>query len=520
MFTMLKTACNIEFSYQVIQAALNCGVEHFCLCMGSRNAPFIDLLSRENLQVYDGFEERSTAFFALGKIKRFKKPVAIITTSGTAAAEIFPAAIEAYYSGLPLLIITADRPHSYRGTGAPQTIDQTDLFGNYVSFTQDIAIGEMPKLETWDQRAPAHLNVCFDDPLLPSTDKSHSLTIRPHSLSRAPCDLDPSLLNAFLKENDYPLVIVGTLPAETKEKVIEFLLGLNCPIIAEATSGIREAPSIQHLIIRRRHAILENAKQNNYPVDAILRVGGVPTLRLWRDLETTPLNVLSISHLPFTGLSHSQCLCVDLEAFFAANPPCRSFTSQHWVESDQLYDHSLHSLITKEPQAEASLFYQLSSKLPMRSSIYIGNSLPIRQWDLTATYEARQYDVRASRGANGIDGQISTFLGYCDRGIDSWGIFGDLTTLYDLSSPWLLQHNPQIVVINNFGGKIFQRLYSNPFFQNQHNIHFEHFAKMWNLDYERWEQIPDDIQSNKPRIIEIRPSNEASELFWANIKEF
>ena len=131
------------------------------ICGGSRNAPLIAELAatgdRRPATVTANFvDERSAAFFALGRIKRDERPVAVITTSGTAVAELLPAAIEAFYSGLPLVLITADRPARYRGTGAPQTIDQIGIFGSYAATDAD----------RWDGRRPLHLNIEFDEPLI------------------------------------------------------------------------------------------------------------------------------------------------------------------------------------------------------------------------------------------------------------------------------------------------------------------------------------------------------------------
>ncbi len=144
---------NIATARSVIERVRNAGVSDFCVCGGSRNAPLIAVLGTD---VYAFTDERSAAFFALGRAKRDGKPVAVVTTSGTAAAELLPATIEAYYSGVPLVLITADRPARFRGTGAPQSIEQVGLFGPYASTDVD----------HWNRRAPLHVNVEFDEPLI------------------------------------------------------------------------------------------------------------------------------------------------------------------------------------------------------------------------------------------------------------------------------------------------------------------------------------------------------------------
>jgi 2-succinyl-5-enolpyruvyl-6-hydroxy-3-cyclohexene-1-carboxylate synthase len=145
---------NIAVARSIIERVRGAGVIDFCVCGGSRNAPLIAVLASAN--VYSFVDERSAAFFALGRIKRDQKPVAVVTTSGTAAAELLPATIEAYYSGAALILITADRPARFRGTGAPQAIEQVGLFGVYAATDFD----------RWDRRTPLHINVEFDEPLI------------------------------------------------------------------------------------------------------------------------------------------------------------------------------------------------------------------------------------------------------------------------------------------------------------------------------------------------------------------
>ncbi|HVR41316.1 MAG TPA: thiamine pyrophosphate-binding protein, partial [Thermoanaerobaculia bacterium] len=127
------------------------GVSEYCVCAGSRNAPLIAALS--GVKTFAFVDERSAAFFALGRIKLHGKPVAVLTTSGTAVAELLPATIEAYYSGLPLVLVTADRPARFRGTGAPQCIEQIGLFGPYAATS----------LDAWNRRMPLHLNIEVDE---------------------------------------------------------------------------------------------------------------------------------------------------------------------------------------------------------------------------------------------------------------------------------------------------------------------------------------------------------------------
>jgi len=147
---------NLELARRLIDEVRGAGTSEFCVCAGSRNSPLLAVLGESDARLFSFVDERSAAFFALGRSKLHGNPVAVVTTSGTAVAEMLPAAIEAYYSGVPLILISADRPARFRGTGAPQSIDQLGLFGAYAETS----------LETWTRVRPLHLNIEFDEPLL------------------------------------------------------------------------------------------------------------------------------------------------------------------------------------------------------------------------------------------------------------------------------------------------------------------------------------------------------------------
>lgn len=158
---------NLERARQLIREVREAGVNEFCVCAGSRNSPLLAVLGAlvvddgkspapEAIRLFSFVDERSAAFFALGRTKLNGKPTAVVTTSGTAVGELLPATIEAHYSGLPLILITADRPPRYRGTGAPQAIEQLGIFGPYASTS----------IETWTHDEPLHINIEFEEPLI------------------------------------------------------------------------------------------------------------------------------------------------------------------------------------------------------------------------------------------------------------------------------------------------------------------------------------------------------------------
>ncbi len=462
---------SVERASRVIDAVRAAGVTEFCVCAGSRNAPLLAVLGTLPVRLFSFIDERSAAFFALGRIKLHGAPVAVVTTSGTAAAELLPAAIEAYYSGLPLILITADRPARFRGTGAPQAIEQVGLFGVYASAS----------LEDWSRDRPLHLNIELEElwsaAALPPLSNAEARPPRAAAMPRR-------TKAAAMPPPSKSLVILGALKPEHRAFVKR---RIKAPVYAEPLSGLREDPSLNHVRVIR-----------NVAFDQVIRIGNVPTLRFWRDLETMDVPVTHFSDLPFPGLTRGEVHPIE------ALP---HIEGQHVDQSG--FDERFDEILEAEPESELAMIRKLSNELPENSRIYLGNSLPIREWDLAATRAPRGFVCEANRGANGIDGQLSTFFGWCAPDAGNVCLLGDLTTLYDLGAPWIapqLDARFRIVVINNGGGRIFGRVASlrslDPqlrarIIENEHAITFEHWAKMWNID-----------------VAELRPDPEASRRAW------
>lgn len=482
---------------KIIEELTRLGVVDFCVCPAARNAEFVSLLDEsDSIKPFYHYEERSAAFFALGCARRTKKPVAVITTSGTAAGELLPACMEAYYTGVPLILITADRPRRFRGTGAPQAAEQVNLFGPYAPISKDIANDEELDLSDWDQKSPLHLNVCLEDPT--------SKIACPNVVKRD----EFSNIDHFFASVSYPFIIVSALQQEEKNSVLNFLMQVNCPVYLEGVSGLRENSQLKHLQITNPDHILQNAAGSGYPIDGVLRIGGIPTFRLWRDLEESTIKVFSISNLPFKGLTHGTLLHTNLESFSYLIED-KIFKFKEWIQQDQQFQQQLQSRFLNEPQSSPSLIHRLSLQLPKHSHVYVGNSLPIREWDLAASFEDKQFHVTASRGLNGIDGQMSTFFGLCSKECENFAILGDLTTLYDMAAPWVLPQmdgiSATVFVINNGGGKIFSRMFTSEVFQNKHELNFKPLAELWGMEYELWDgEIKALIPSRIPRLIEIQ----------------
>lgn len=496
-----------------LEELLSRGVRQFVVCGGARNAAILQWLSEvEGAEIYSHFEERGAAFFALGRTMVTGEPCAVVVTSGTAVAELLPAVIEAFYQQRPLVVISADRPEEYRGSGAPQAIEQEGLFGNYAA----------PKVSFWEGLGPLHLNL----PLEENESLGAPGLLEEYSPPRASFNVAP--LAQWLRKGVFKglVVLVGGLDEQDREEVFYFCQNLGAPVIADATSGLREA--LGDLILVDGDRLL---RQN--PPGKILRIGEVPVGRFWRDLEDRPeVEVFSVTRAAFTGLARASEMI--------QGEPARVIRGLG--ESDEIGDVLEHlaqgrrrenrsdELLEAYPDSEPSLLRELSLYAAHGDSVFLGNSLPIREWNDFAQRAQPVTLVRASRGANGIDGQLSTWLGATVEEGRAWGFFGDVTTLYDLAAPHLLSQVEQeervLVVLNNDGGRIFERLprmttmasQARDWMTTSHGRQLEGWAAMWGMAYQRISCREDldclENLSSGTTVLEVFPNADQTSAFW------
>lgn len=500
---------NQKRSLNVLSQLKAFGVSEVVICPGGRNAPFVDVLSKlSDFKVHSHFEEREASFYALGLIKATGRPVAVITTSGTAVAEVLPAVTEAFYSGLPLVLISCDRPLGYRFSGAPQAMDQTQYFdGLLASKLVDVhEVNEVPALEL-SLNGPHVINLCFDEPLI---DGVECPALNDVDFKRVLVEQRPG--TALLPSGLKPVVIFSQMSPSEAEQVAEVFRDYNGLAYIEAGSQLVGRLSNA---TRLRHTQQIEAMMSD--VDCVVRIGGVPTLKFWRLLESkySQLPVSSFSRMAFSGLARSpqpaQALSALLSDEFkvwlgSVTPPvCSS-------------DLDLEDLYAAYPLAEPSLVHQISKSMGRFDRLFLGNSMAIREWDEFAT--SSPCDVHANRGVNGIDGLISTSVGLCKDGASVFSLIGDLSAMYGLSGFWPLTKQDLfcLAVINNRGGKIFERLFKNPAFYNGHNYRFSDLAKFWRLDYA--EYVPgSEIQINGPTLLEVTVDDQQTSDFWEELKQ-
>ncbi len=511
---------NARIIRSTLTALARMGVAEVCVAAGARNAPLITaLMACEGVKIWSFFEERSAAFFALGRIQADRQPVAVLTTSGTAAAELLPAVIEAYYQGLPLVLVTADRPRRYRGSGAPQAIEQKDLFGPYVSACLDLEGGSHLSWPTRLDARPLHINLCLDEPL-DTTQEGIDFLVH-HQPHPAKAGKPPPYL---LSGEATVIIVSGLHPADARE-LAPVLASLGLPVIAELTSNLwgtwPDRPVIDHLLLPASESTFRCMK-----IAQVIRIGGIPSSRWWRDLENQPqIWVTNISRLGFPGLARTQN--VQTLPWSTLESLGTRKLSPALIKPEK---HSTAHWIREFPLSEPAWMRSLMDQMQAFDRVFIGNSLPIREMNLAVSGAAQGMEFFANRGANGIDGLVSTWLGASASSRSSWLIVGDLSALYDLAAPWIMPQLPQgkrrLVVINNGGGKIFSRVSSlralpedaRHVIENNHRLNFAPWAQMWGLGYvcatkpEQLRDLPEGAL-----LIEVIPDTEQTEAFYAAI---
>jgi 2-succinyl-5-enolpyruvyl-6-hydroxy-3-cyclohexene-1-carboxylate synthase len=534
---------NVALATATIQLCINSGVEHFVICAGARNAPFVKLLSASRaLSVSYFYDERAAGFFALGRAKRDQRPVAVITTSGTAVAELMPSAVEAFYSGHPLVFITADRPKNFRGTGSPQSINQPLIFGEYAYPTLDLDQNSNCPQHwiLWENNL--HINTCFSEPLLDSEVKPLEPKKNNNYDSIRVCTANTWW--GEVAQIKKPIFVISTLNAVEQKQVADVLSQSKAlqRIYVEATSGLQGQP----LLTEKNVLSSQDLKQMRYAedFDSVIRIGGVPTIRFWRDLEMKfkHVPVISFSRLAFSGLGRRTNGVFPLEQLPSL---FRELPLSHEVNGNDsaLKNTSIGlrkkstalDLVKKYSRSEPALLSAYINTLSavenekessphqqkMSDEIFVGNSLPIRELDLFTHQLGRNIAVTANRGANGIDGLISTAQGLSSSTKNMHVILGDLSALYDLNA--LSQQRCceaasfKVVVINNQGGKIFKRMFQDVHFENKHDWRFKSWAEMFDFEYISVKSAEDLVAispTSKKYIIELLPDSDETDLFW------
>lgn len=535
---------------------VNSGVENVVISPGSRSTPMAMVMAEHpKLRVHIHVDERSAAFFALGMAKASAKPVALLCTSGTAAANYFPAIVEAYYARIPLLVLTADRPHELRDIGAPQAIDQINLYGKHAKWFMEMAPPEntaemlryvrtvCARAAAIAKRAPAgpvHLNFPFREPLIPNLEDEQLFEFpeRAEGYVQVKAGL-PSLsadeletIALQISPGKKGVIVCGEIAAEGfREAVTELAEKLHFPIIADPLSQLRSGNHKGSLIIDSYDTFLKNKDaQKSLKPEIIIRFGAMPVskplqLFLKYNFEAQQFVIDGGGGWRDPGLLSTEMIfCEETNFCKSLIPHIQEENDEvyrsSWVELNKLTRVQLKAIQETSTMSEGKLFSLIGEILPDHSLLFVGNSMPIRDLDTFFHFQHKPIRIMANRGANGIDGTVSTALGAGIIHQPLYLIVGDLTFFHDLNgliASKLLHIDITVILINNNGGGIFSFL---P--QSEHPKHFEllfgtpldlpfkHAIEMFGGYYELvddWKQLSAALKPNREksglRVLEI-----------------
>lgn len=457
------------------------GVEFACVSPGSRSAPVAMALQRHpRIKVLVHIDERSGSFFAVGLGKATGKPAVVLTTSGTAAAELHAAVVEASYSGTPLIVLTADRPPELQSVGANQAIDQQHLFGTAARWYFDPGVPvEMPNAaRVWRRLAaravaeaasgPVHLNLPFREPLVPPPGQVPVAEEAPAQALTSgrllPNQAQVASLASALQRSQRPLVVAGEL--RDGERLAPALARLGLPVLAEPTSQLRRADA--GAAIESYEALLRAGWSLQHGPDLVIRLGGTPTSRVlnrWLAAAAAPTFLVDPDRVwrDQDQVATSVMAC-DPQPLLEALPPLdRAGWRDQWVSAGKRASAAIAATMVSTPLHEGHVVRALSARLPETGQVFIGSSMPIRAADSFWPLTRPQQRFFGNRGASGIDGLVSTGLGVA-TGRDTAPtvlLLGDLSLYHDMNGLWALQRHgirATIIVCDNNGGGVFSFL--------------------------------------------------------------
>ncbi len=560
----------------LVEELVRCGVTFFCMAPGSRSTPLVTAVAAHpKARQMVHFDERGTAFFALGHARATGCPAAWITTSGTALANGFPAIVEAATDGVPMLLLTADRPPELRDTRANQTIDQVKLFGEYVRWAFDLpapdgAVDPAMVLTTIDQAVyratapppgPVHLNCMFREPLAPDPGGEDLRTdvLRPwfergkpqttYVARRAlPAGDTLSDLRAAV-DAARGLVVAGRLDTPSEAEAVLHLAGaLGWPLLADIGSQLRLGTEAGGDVRIDHYDLLLHSpgfRVAHHP-DVVLYFGRSATSkRLMQFLEAHRPGVFAVIRNDPFRFDPTHQVTHRVEADVAAC--CRVFLDgpppvaapAGWLEAWRSASDRLEAVLSQEGRdgelLEPRLARALSTALPEDHGLFLASSMPVRDMDAFGSGRSARVRVASNRGASGIDGTVASAAGFAGGLAQPVTlVIGDLALLHDLNSLALVRGRPVVIVaLNNDGGGIFHFLpiarhadVFEPFFGTPHGRTFEAAARMFDLAYAAPGSVSAFVKAYRaacarggPALIEVRTDRHRNRAFHRRIQE-
>ena len=521
-----SAAITATFCATLVDEWLACGVRHAVVSPGSRSTPMaLALANRTELQVHIFHDERSAAFAALGIGKASGVPAILLCTSGTAAVEFHPAVVEAHHAEVPILVCTADRPPELQAVGAPQTIDQQNLYGVAVRKFINADVADDGEANSWrdlaqsafvstvgQRRGPVHLNLQFREPLvgdateLPRRNSAHS------SISRPALKVSPRHVKKLCKllSASRGLIVAGP-ENYLADSVIQLAESLGWPVLADPRSKIRVE---HHLVIAAADSMLRDQRfAELHTPEVVIRFGTPPASKVvntWLAnskatqvvLTTTPTLVDPDRKCAL----HMQCeidaVCSELIASITART--NTTWSSSWVQAEKLAQVAINAALTNELKiSEPAIARTIYACMPSNAHIVVSSSMPIRDVEWYGAPRSA-LTVHANRGVNGIDGVVSTAVGVALATNEPTALLiGDVALLHDTNGMLnlnLRNLDLRIFVVDNNGGGIFSFLPQKTtldearfemVFGTPHQVDIEALAKAHNISAQTIESLDD-----------------------------
>ena len=520
----------------IVEELVRNGVDFFCVAPGSRSTPLVAALAENpKSRSLIHFDERGTAFAALGYARATGRPAAWITTSGTAVANGLPAVVEASVDGVPMILLTADRPPELRQTGANQTIDQPDIFGDFVRWrfdlpAPDLSIEPAVVLTTVDQavyrtrrapRGPVHLNTMFREPFFHEAkeawDTNESVPdpwfaggglYTTYAVTESAVDrTEIEALQNVLQPEKRGLVLAGRLPSRKQgEAVMRLADALGWPLLPDIGSQIRLGASSGNITLYYDALLSDDGFAEEHGPEAIIQIGGRPLSKRLEQFiaRSRPDPYIVVRDNPFRldpahRVTHSVetnilGFCATFVEAAGERPSAGDGAwASGWREASEEAGRNLDELLSGEVELGEPLVARLATRhIPRGHGLVLASSMPVRDADTFAAPDGPPVPVAANRGASGIDGTVAMAAGFA-RGLERpvTLLIGDLALLHDLNSLALLRGTPVVVVVlNNDGGGIFnflpvsgQKAFFEPYFGTPQGVGFGDAAKMFGLGY-------------------------------------
>lgn len=561
---MRQSNRNYAFTTQFVDALAGLGLRHVCITPGSRNSPLaLAFADHPGITDWIHHDERSSTFFALGLAIASRRPVAVVTTSGTAAAELHPAAIEAHLARIPLLLLTADRPPELRDVGAPQAINQADLFGGSAKWFHEVAVPD-PQLgnyaTTLASRAwaaaqdlpagPVHLNFSFREPLapvvVPGDIPKNPETGPPPAYVPGRLEIDRSAIEeiAQVVSGRRTLLIAGPLDRPGFPAAVTTLATrAGFPVVADPLSQLRGGDHDRTLVITTGDPLARaGSLDGDLKPEFIIRFGAIPTskaLSTWlADHPEIPQFVVDEAGWRDPGGSAATMVRSDPISFahqlVGALDPAPADWAASWEAAEKATREALTDQLTFP--SEPAVVAVLAGAIPDATTLYVASSMPIRDVDAFFPSIDRQVRFLSNRGANGIDGLISSGIGAAAEGHPVLILSGDLSLLHDLTALGTAARFDlpvTVVVINNDGGGIFHFLPQAAFPEHferllgtPHGTDFQAAAELFGIEHHLVdnEAVFEDLVAtavNHPRLIEVRTNRSENvaihERAWAAV---